>query len=70
VIFLANGRVLTSYTQAEIAEAVGARVRPKFDAYDLVVGAGPAGLSTAVYGASEGLSTLVLESVAMGGQAG
>jgi thioredoxin reductase (NADPH) len=71
VIFLADGRVLTSYTRAEIAEAVGAPVRPKLDAYDLVVaGAGPAGLSAAVYGASEGLSTLVLESTAMGGQAG
>jgi thioredoxin reductase (NADPH) len=71
VIFLADGQVLTSYTRAEIAEAVGAPVRPKLDAYDLVVvGAGPAGLSAAVYGASEGLSTLVLESTAMGGQAG
>ena len=71
MIFLADGRVLTSYTRAEIAEAVGAPVRPKLDAYDLVVvGAGPAGLSAAVYGASEGLSTLVLESTAMGGQAG
>ena len=71
VIFLADGRVLTSYTQADIAEAVGAQVRPKRDSYDLVVvGAGPAGLSAAVYGSSEGLSTLVLESVAMGGQAG
>ena len=71
VIFLADGRVLTSYTEADIAEAVGAQVRPKRDAYDLVVvGAGPAGLSAAVYGASEGLSTLVLESLAMGGQAG
>jgi thioredoxin reductase (NADPH) len=71
VIFLADGRVLTSYTWAEIAEAVGAPVRPKLDAYDLVVvGAGPAGLSAAVYGASEGLSTLALESTAMGGQAG
>jgi thioredoxin reductase (NADPH) len=70
VIFLADGRVLTSYTRADIAEAVGAQVRPKRDAYDLVVvGAGPAGLSAAVYGASEGLSTLVLESTAMGGQA-
>ena len=77
VIFLSNGRVLTSYTRADVAEAVGAQVavaaqvRPRLDAYDLVVvGAGPAGLSAAVYGASEGLSTLVLESTAMGGQAG
>ena len=71
VIFLADGRVLTSYTRAEIAEAAGAQVRPRLDVYDLVVvGAGPAGLSAAVYGASEGLSTLVLESMAMGGQAG
>jgi thioredoxin reductase (NADPH) len=77
VIFLADGRVLTSYTRADVAEAVGAQlavsaqVRPRLDAYDLVVvGAGPAGLSAAVYGASEGLSTLVLESTAIGGQAG
>jgi thioredoxin reductase (NADPH) len=77
VIFLADGRVLTSYTRADVAEAVGAQlaigaqVRPRLGAYDLVVvGAGPAGLSAAVYGASEGLSTLVLESTAIGGQAG
>jgi thioredoxin reductase (NADPH) len=77
VIFLADGRVLTSYTRADVAEAIGAqvavgpRVRPRLDVYDLVVvGAGPAGLSAAVYGASEGLSTLVLESTAIGGQAG
>ena len=71
VVFLAGGRVLTSYTMADIAEALGALVRPKHGSYDLVVvGAGPAGLSAAVYGASEGLSTLVLESTAMGGQAG
>ena len=69
VVFLPDGRVLTSYTPADIAEAVGAQVRPKLGAYDLaVVGAGPTGLSAAVYGASEGLSTLVLESVAMAGR--
>src|SRR5215813_12424691 len=77
VLFLADGRVLTSYTRADVAEAVGdqvavgPQVRPRLDAYDLVVvGAGPAGLSAAVYGASEGLSTLLLESTAIGGQAG
>jgi thioredoxin reductase (NADPH) len=71
VIFLADGRVLTSYTRVDVAAAAGAQVRPRLDAYDLVVvGAGPAGLSAAVYGASEGLSTLVLESTAIGGQAG
>ena len=69
VILLPDGRVLTSYTQADIAEAVGAQVRPKLGSYDLVVvGAGQAGLSAAVYGASEGLSMLVLESLAMGGR--
>jgi thioredoxin reductase (NADPH) len=71
VVFLADGRILTDYTPADVAEAAGARVHPKHEDYDLVVvGAGPAGLSAAVYGASEGLSTLVLERLAMGGQAG
>jgi thioredoxin reductase (NADPH) len=71
VVFAAHGRILTDYTAADIAEAVGARIHPPGLAYDLVVvGAGPAGLSAAVYGASEGLSTLVLEKLAMGGQAG
>jgi thioredoxin reductase (NADPH) len=71
VVFAADGRILTDYTPADIAEAVGARIHPPRQAYDLVVvGAGPAGLSAAVYGASEGLSTLVLERLAMGGQAG
>lgn len=71
VVFLADGRILTDSTDADLAQAVGAQIHPKHQVYDLiVVGAGPAGLSAAVYGASEGLSTLVLESLAMGGQAG
>ncbi|MGE5609532.1 MAG: NAD(P)/FAD-dependent oxidoreductase, partial [Bacillota bacterium] len=55
----------------EIAEHVGIRQPPAQELHDLVVvGAGPAGLAAAVYGASEGLNTLVLEREAAGGQAG
>jgi thioredoxin reductase (NADPH) len=54
-----------------LAERIGLRTRAQRDAYDLVVvGAGPAGLAAGVYGASEGLSTLVVECNAPGGQAG
>lgn len=59
-------------TNAELARTIGLGVEvvPE-ETYDLiVVGAGPAGLAASVYGASEGLSTLALESVALGGQAG
>jgi thioredoxin reductase (NADPH) len=64
--------VLKNPTNAEFARAIGLKVDvPRKRTYDLVVvGAGPAGLGAAVYGASEGLSTLALESVALGGQAG
>jgi thioredoxin reductase (NADPH) len=55
----------------EIAEKIGLKTRPGLPFYDLViVGAGPAGLAAAVYGASEGLSTLLIEGEAPGGQAG
>src|SRR5215211_1565751 len=64
--------VLKNPTNPEFARAIGLRVDvPRERTYDLVVvGAGPAGFGAAVYGASEGLSTLALESVALGGQAG
>ncbi len=64
--------MLKNPTNAELARAIGLKVDvPRERTYDLVVvGAGPAGLGAAVYGASEGLSTLALESVALGGQAG
>src|SRR5215212_6720476 len=64
--------VLKTPTNAEFARAIGLKVdAPRERTYDLVVvGAGPAGLGASVYGASEGLSTLALESVALGGQAG
>ena len=64
--------VLKNPTNAELARTIGLKVdAPRERTYDLVVvGAGPAGLGAAVYGASEGLSTLALESVALGGQAG
>jgi thioredoxin reductase (NADPH) len=64
--------VLKNPTDAEFALTTGLKVDAALDAtYDLVVvGAGPAGLGASVYGASEGLSTLALESIALGGQAG
>src|SRR5918993_2168719 len=64
--------VLKNPTNLEFARTTGLEVdAPLQRTYDLVVvGAGPAGLGASVYGASEGLSTLALESVALGGQAG
>jgi thioredoxin reductase (NADPH) len=63
--------VLANPSNREIAEAFGTAVDVQDVVFDLaIVGAGPAGLGAAVYGASEGLSTLVLEGEAFGGQAG
>jgi thioredoxin reductase (NADPH) len=71
VLSLDTGVVLVDPTNTEIAEALGQKVRPAGQVYDVViVGAGPAGLAAAVYGASEGLSTALLEREAFGGQAG
>ena len=72
VTVLQGEDVLKKPTKAEFARATGLEVdAPLERTYDLVVvGAGPAGLGASVYGASEGLSTLALESIALGGQAG
>jgi thioredoxin reductase (NADPH) len=71
VVMLYDGRVLVDPSNAEIADAFGVSFDLDQRIFDLiVVGGGPAGLGAAVYGASEGLSTLVLEGEAIGGQAG
>ena len=64
--------VLKNPTNAELARVIGLKVDAPWErTYDLVVvGAGPAGLGASVYGASEGLSTVALDSMALGGQAG
>jgi thioredoxin reductase (NADPH) len=70
LVIFPGGTVLRNPTNAEIVEAAGSAVSPSLDDYDLViVGAGPAGLSAAVYGASEGFSTLVVDQGGIGGQA-
>jgi thioredoxin reductase (NADPH) len=66
-----DGQVLVAPTAADIATAVGLSTAPVRDFYDLIiVGGGPAGLGAAVYGASEGLKTVLVERRAIGGQAG
>jgi thioredoxin reductase (NADPH) len=72
VVVWLGREVLKNPTNAELARTIGLEVdAPGERTYDLVVvGTGPAGLGASVYGASEGLSTLALESVALGGQAG
>src|SRR5947208_6546518 len=71
VALLEDGSVLERPSLLELAERLGIAVRPTQDHYNLViVGGGPAGLAAAVYGGSEGLKTVLVESEAPGGQAG
>ncbi len=71
VVVFHSGRVFVDPSDAELAEGLGFGIRPEATAYDLaIIGAGPAGLAAAVYAASEGLHTLVVEPRVVGGQAG
>jgi thioredoxin reductase (NADPH) len=71
VVELPDGTQLFAPTIREIAQHLGWVAQPKFKEYDLsIYGAGPAGLSAAVYAASEGLRTVLVERHAVGGQAG
>jgi thioredoxin reductase (NADPH) len=71
VVVLRDGTKLVTPSLRALAEAIGLRTAPSGDTFDVaIVGAGPAGLAAAVYGASEGLRALVIEREATGGQAG
>lgn len=71
VLRLADGTVVSRPKARELAELLGLQTRARLTEYDtVIVGGGPAGLAAAVYGASEGLRTLVIEREAPGGQAG
>jgi thioredoxin reductase (NADPH) len=71
LVLVPDGESLRAPTALQLAEALGLRTRAEQPLYDLcIVGAGPAGLAAAVYAASEGLQTVVVERDAPGGQAG
>src|SRR5438477_8327802 len=71
VVLFPDGTKLLESVPAEVAQRVGLRTRAQTSFYDLaIVGGGPAGLAAAVYGASEGLHTVIIEKEAPGGQAG
>jgi len=70
LVVFPDGRILENPTNLEISESTGGPINPNQVNFDvIIVGAGPAGLSAAVYGASEGLSTLVVDKGGIGGQA-
>jgi thioredoxin reductase (NADPH) len=71
VVLFGDGTALVQPSTTELAEKIGLRTQAQQETYDvIVVGAGPAGLAAGVYGASEGLKTLIVEPDAVGGQAG
>jgi thioredoxin reductase (NADPH) len=71
VVLFPDGTKLLESAPAEVAQKVGLRTRAQTSFYDLaILGGGPAGLAAAVYGASEGLHTVIVEREAPGGQAG
>jgi thioredoxin reductase (NADPH) len=71
VVITPDGESMVEPSDAELAARVGLATTPSKDFYDLIViGGGPAGLGAAVYGASEGLRTVLVEQLATGGQAG
>ncbi|ODR09374.1 fused response regulator/thioredoxin-disulfide reductase [Mycobacterium sherrisii] len=71
VVVTERGDPLVEPTDAELADKLGLTTTPSQEFYDLIViGGGPAGLAAAVYGASEGLRTVLIERTATGGQAG
>jgi thioredoxin reductase (NADPH) len=71
VVLFPDGTKLLESLPADVAQKVGLRTRAQTSFYDLaIVGGGPAGLAAAVYGASEGLHTVMIEREAPGGQAG
>ncbi len=71
IVITPDGTVLVEPTDAELASKVGLATTPSTGFYDLIViGGGPAGLGAALYGASEGLRTVLVERTATGGQAG
>jgi thioredoxin reductase (NADPH) len=71
IVLFPDGTKLLEGTPTEVAQKVGLRTRAQTSFYDLaIVGGGPAGLAAAVYGASEGLHTVMIEREAPGGQAG
>ncbi len=70
LVLFTDGSKLSAPSPAEIADRIGLRTRAETDFYDLVIiGGGPSGLAAAVYGASEGLRTVMIEREAPGGQA-